>query len=497
MVPVAASAQAPLSAIEWLGQNTPQVRAGPVLLEPPVTKTALRPDIAVQQLEETAEPIGLVPADVTGLPETLWKGSDINRLTQLIREVPVERSPSMQTLLYTLLLSETRSPQAAGNADALLLARLDRLMTLGATDPVESLAETAGPRSGRELFRRWFDASLLNGTEDEACEALDESPSLLNDYPARIFCDARRGDWTSAVLVLDTAHALDILPEEQLNLLDRFLSPDIYDGAPPLPAPRNPDPLTFRLYEAIGERLPTASLPRAFANADLRDIAGWKAQIEAAERLTQIGALPPNRLLGLYTERRPAASGGVWDRVQALQLFETALNQNSVSAVEKTLPGVWFAMQSARLEVPFADLFAERLAQLPLDDARAREIVWRVLLLSPAYEAAAAQPLGQGQRDLFLAALAQGHPGTVPAPGGTAQSIADGFAPDARPPARIQDALARGSLGEAILLSMAAFDSGLDGNAVDLTGAIATFRRVGLEDTVRRACLQLLLLDRR
>ena len=48
--------------------------------------------------------------------------------------------------------------------------------------------------------------------------------------------------------------------------------------------PGAPDPLTFRLFETIGERLPTAALPRAFAHADLRDVAGWKAQIEAAER---------------------------------------------------------------------------------------------------------------------------------------------------------------------------------------------------------------------
>ena len=44
-------------------------------------------------------------------------------------------------------------------------------------------------------------------------------------------------------------------------------------------------PLLFRLHEAIGEPLPTGALPRAYAVADLRDLAGWKPQLEAAERL--------------------------------------------------------------------------------------------------------------------------------------------------------------------------------------------------------------------
>ena len=53
----------------------------------------------------------------------------------------------------------------------------------------------------------------------------------------------------------------------------------------------------------------------AFAQADMRDNTGWKAQLEAAERLARNGVLDPNQLLGLYTEEKAAASGGVWDRV--------------------------------------------------------------------------------------------------------------------------------------------------------------------------------------
>ena len=122
------------------------------------------------------------------------------------------------------------------------------------------------------------------------------------------------GDWNAAALTLKTAEALGFVTGEQSALLERFLDPEIEDGAAPLPPPSRPSPLVWRMMEAIGEPMPTNTLPVAFAQADLRANAGWKQQIEAAERLARTGAVAPNRLLGLYTERRPAASGGVWDR---------------------------------------------------------------------------------------------------------------------------------------------------------------------------------------
>ena len=498
-LPASLGAQEPLTAIDWLGQNAPQIRSGPTLggqtlREPPVTQTALQPEIAVETLQPQPQPMGLVPSDVTGLPVNLWQGSELPTLRYLIDTVPVDGNPAMQTLLYTLLLSETRAPGGEDAQDWLMRARLDRLMSLGATDPLESLAESAGAAQNPALFQRWFDATLLNGTEDKACAALALDARLTRDYRARIFCLARQGDWQTAALILEAAHAIQAMPQAELDLMDRFLSPEIYDGAPHLPMPDDPDPLTFRLFEAIGERLPTASLPRAFANADLRDVSGWKAQIEAAERLTRIGALQPNRLLGLYTERRAAASGGVWDRVTALRRFETALEQNSIDAVTKTLPPVWTAMQEVGLEVAFAELFAPQISGLDFTDARAAQIAWRMGLLSSNYESVANSVAAETDTDAFLVALTRGTPGDVTAPNQMTQAISDGFSNAVDLPGRIQNALDRGALGETILLASEHFDRGATGNPNDLAAAIATLRRVGLEDTARRASLQLLLL---
>lgn len=489
-----ALANEPLAAIDWLSQPQPRGDLpGTVLLEPPVTGTAALPPVSVTPLETLLPPIGLVPPSSTGLPADLWRGSDASEIAYLIETVPVRGSPAMQALLFTLLLSETRPPASAG--DKILLARLDRLLALGATDPSQALAEHAGPTTSKERFARWFDAALLTGSEDKPCAALTASPYLTDSYAKQIFCTARRSDWPTAALMMETALALELLPPEQLELLDRFLNPDLFELAAPLRRPADPDPLTFRLFETIGEPLPTAPLPPAFAAADLRDLAGWKAQLEAAERLARGGALNPNQYLGLFSARKPAASGGIWDRVAAVQRLEADLGSGSPEAVARSLPQAWEAMQQAGTETVFADLFAEPLARAQLTGP-ARDLAWRIRLLSPLYELAAhdAPPSGPGTR--FLAALAQGRPADVPAPSQMGEAIALGFAAQPPEPPEIRNLLNNGHLGEAILRSMELFSRGADGNLGDLTAALAAFRAVGLEDTARRAALQLMLLER-
>ncbi len=493
LIPAATAAQEPLSVIDWLNDHPGTGLPGTVVMEPPVANGIVNPEIEVSPLEELAPPLGLVPSSVTGMPLDLWVASDIDDLTDHIATVPVADSPSMQALLYSLLLSETRPPSGDA-AEQLTLARIDRLMALGAVDPAQALTRRADPMASAALFQRWFDATLLTGEEEQSCRVLTAKPHLAPGYDARIFCTARAGDWQTAALTLETAHALTLLPQWKLDLLDRFLSPEIYEGAPPLPAPASVDPLAYRIREAIGERLSSQDLPRAFATADLRDVAGWKAQLEAAERLTRVGALSANQLLGLYTERLPAASGGIWDRVDALQRFETALGTRSPDAVAKTLPPVWSAMRRVGLGVPFAELFADPLASQDLTDPGAVNLAWRIRLLSSAYETAAHYPPDTSEMSSFLAALAQGDPGRVEAPSDLTEAISEGFSGNVPLTGDIRRAIDDARLGEAILMTMDLFDSGASGNPADLANAISAFRRMGLEDTARRASLHLILL---
>jgi hypothetical protein len=322
---------------------------------------------------------------------------------------------------------------------------------------------------------------------------LAQKPFLTTDYSVRIFCAVRAGNWDTAALTFGSAQALELLPPERLALLDRFLNPDLFEGEEKLPTPRKMDAMGFRLFEAIGERPQTRSLPPAFAVVDLRDVAGWKAQLEAAERLTRLGALPDNRILGIYSDREPAASGGIWDRVEALQRFDTALRTRSAEAVAKTLRPAWDAMQEAEIEVNFAALFAEDLHSIALEGSSAL-LRDRISLLSPFYETVGSVD-APNPETAFLAAIATGAaPKSIPDMR-QADAIASAFTTPSPRTVLINDAQ-NGKLGVSILEAITLLEDGANGDTAALRDALSTLRALGLEDIARRAALQVLLLER-
>lgn len=501
MAQAPAAETAPLSVIDWLGQ---QPKAMPVRPkrpakpeEAPVAKTALPPLVTVTALGEgSPRAIGLVPAHVTGLPQDLWAGSSVSDITSRLANLPDLHLPAARALFFRLLLAEATAPEGrAAEGDALALARVSALIDNGAVDPALSLIEQAGVATSADHFALWMQVSLLVGTEDRACTLLMQKPYLTRDYNVRILCAARAGNWDTAALTFGSAQALELLPPERLALLDRFLNPDLFEGEPNLTVPRTMDPMGFRLFEAIGERPQTRSLPPAFAVVDLRDVAGWKAQLEAAERLTRLGALPDNRLLGIYSDRAPAASGGIWDRVEALQRFDTALRTRSADAVAKTLRPAWQAMQEAELEVSFATLFAEGLQAIPLEGSAAA-LRNRITLLSPFYETVASGTTVPPTAEIaFMSAIATGTaPGRVPDMN-QADAIASAFTTPSPRSNLVSDAQ-NGKLGMSILATIALLEDGANGDTAALRDALSTLRALGLEDFARRAALQVLLLER-
>ena len=275
----------------------------------------------------------------------------------------------MRDLVRALATAEL-DPPADGDPDTpLYFARVDALLAMGALGPAEQLLEQAG-LSNPNRFRRWFDVTLLTGTENKACRRLRSSPDLIPTYSARVFCLARGGDWSAAALTLETAEMLEVLSANEGALLAQFLDAELYEGSFPPAPPARPSPLDYRLYEAIGEVIPTGPLPLAFAHTDLRPLAGWNAEVAAAERLVRVGAISTDAWRTIWLRRLPAASGGIWDRIAAFQAFDRAADANDADAAAKALPKAWSAMQSVGLETAFADLYAAKLARLNLPAPR-------------------------------------------------------------------------------------------------------------------------------
>lgn len=499
------SAQAdPLSAIDWLDDQpsdpaafglVPEAKPLASRDEPPVTRDATRPEITVQPLDdvteaEASDAVGLLPPHVTGFPATLWQASDTASLADLMRAQNVDGQPAMQSLLFALLLAEAQPPEHSDGA--FLLARIDRLIDLGAVAQAAELLALTNPAADADRFARVLDLALLAGSADAACSVLIDAPHLSEDLSPRVYCLAQAGRWGDALTTLETGRALGEISPARYALLLHFLDPEIAEDLPLSPPSLRLTPLEFRLHEALGEPIPSAGLPRAFATADLSGHSGWKAQLEAAERLTRGGALSEVRLFALYGAGRPSASGGVWDRAEAVQRFETALSARDPQAISRSLGRVWPLMVESGLQTAFAKNYASRLKGLPLSGTAA-SIRLQAALLSPTYETLSRDltPLGLTQR--FAIAVAQGDPASATPPSERARAIRDGF--DMAPPQHLQGLLDDARLGEVILRGMSLAYQGHLGDDSALSAALATFRAVGLEDIARRTALQALLLS--
>ena len=494
-----AAAEGPLSAIDWLSQSVALPVALPVEPRPAkpadIAKDALPESVSVQTIDgPSQDAVGLLPVSVTGLPRDLWGPSLTDEVVALLGADLNHTLPSLRQVYYRLLLAEVKPSLDSDSRGRLFLARVDHLLDMGALDQAQALLEQAGPLQP-ETFRRWLDVSLLLGNEDRACRTMVDLPFVSPTFPTRIFCLVRSEQWSTAALTLQTGRALGLISPEEDALLSRFLDPELYEGQQPLPALSRPTPLGWRMMQAIGQPMATNALPLAFAQGDLLPTTGWKAQIEAAERLTKSGALPATRLFGLYTKAKPAASGGVWDRAAAVQAFDAAYRAADLAAMSRTLPVVWQKMEGAELEVAFAEIYGEALATAGLQGS-AGAIAFRIGLLSPAFETVAETHDAFSPEEMFLSALAKGNLAGTSPPDSLGAAIKSGFSSPALA-AETTRQIADQRIGEVILRALAAITEGASGDLAQVSDGLATLRALGLEADARRAALELILLERR
>lgn len=373
-----AGAQEPLSASDWLSgsvQTPPRaasawrpgtppppdaVRQRPP--RPPVARTGLPGAVRVTRLGD-ADPAaaGTLSAREAGLPPDLWNGATAAEVRQALASTPA-RLPAMTDLMRRLINAQLAPPVTdAAEAQALFTARVDRLLDMGDLAGARALMAQA-PKDDPDLFRRTFDIALLEGDESRACATMDSTPGIAPSMAARIFCLAQSGDWAAAALVFHGAEDLRLLDPARALLLRQYLDDAWVDEGGTLTPPDPVTPLDFRMHEAVGQPLPTPPLPLAFAWSDLRPNSGWKARVEAAERLARAGVLGGGDLTAIYAEQRPAASGGVWDRAAAWQALAQAMGTERAGAVLDRAAEVFAA---AGLGGALATMVAPEMDRLP------------------------------------------------------------------------------------------------------------------------------------
>ncbi|WP_147125054.1 hypothetical protein [Shimia ponticola] len=472
---------APLSAIDWLDDlPVEEALEGGITapIEAPVTTTGLPPAITSTELSATeGRAIGLLAPGVSGLPETLWSGANGTAVIEAIRMLPDRLLPAQQELRLRVLLAQTTSPTGV-DTETFLQERAVALARTGRVAEAQALlAQLEALRA--DAFADFAAFGLLTEADDEVCARADQLVPDDVSFDLRVFCLARGGDWSAAAVLVQTAAVLGDIPAEDALLLAQFLDPEIADAALPTGPLTNPSPLAFRMREAIGTPVTTVDLPLPYAVADLRPQVAWKAQLDAAERLASAGAIPPNQLLGLYTLRVPAASGGVWDRAAAVQALDGALGQNDTAAIEDAAANATALLAPMGLDVALAEMFAEDLLD-HADGAAAQ----RLIALSGQYEAIS----GSASASDLSRALALGDTSALAAPADPKRNaLHAGFITPPQP-------YAGTALGLDILTAMADIEAARQGDITRLSDALMTLRGMGLEDLARRTALQMLLL---
>jgi hypothetical protein len=133
------------------------------------------------------------------------------------------RLPALRRLERRMLAAQLQPPAARPVTEGqLFLARVDKLLDMGATGAAKELLQTAGP-GDPERFRRLFDIGLLSRDEAHACEIMDRTPGVAPSFPARIFCLALGGDWAAAALVFHGAEMMGKIDPQMATLLAHYL----------------------------------------------------------------------------------------------------------------------------------------------------------------------------------------------------------------------------------------------------------------------------------
>lgn len=468
-----------------------------------VATSAAVPRVGVTRLSDgNPDTRGAVPAGAAGLPRDLWGPAPAADLAQAIAAAQ-PRLTATRALLARMLTAQLAPPtgSAAGDEGRLFLARIDRLIGLGLLPEAQALLLSAGAGDG-DRFARMLDLALYEGDATAACRKMTERPGLAPGLAARVYCLAQAGDWAAAALTLHGARDESLIAPQTVALLERFLDDSSADLTDALPDPTSVTPLEFRLFEAIGQPLGTGPLPLAFAWADIDGSSGWKAQIEAAERLVRAGATDPARLAEAYLAQQPAASGGIWDRAGLYQQLDAALGSGDSAALAAALTQAEPVFAQAGLLPALARLIAPRLPSAGLDGAAAETAAHLRLLAGVPVPGAARLP----DADRALVALAEDHPApeTSPAPlapEGAPPPYHGPRFPEGSPGAAYAQALAApplpeppaGGRGLALLRAIADVDAALDGDTARAASGLRQMTELGQRDVALQAAVELLL----
>ncbi len=278
---------------------------------------------SLEAIDPDAAGVGL--PGIEPLPGDFWSGSRRSRVEALLPRLPAAApSVAMRRLALALLTSPAQPPAGQGEAGALVLARVGRLVDMGARDAALALLESAGPEGGQTLSARIENDRLLAALDlNVACEQILGKAGRAGDgywRRVRILCQAHSGLIEAATLGLELLLETDAAPDQVFDDTIYAMAGLAEPAVDPL---ADPTPLRVAAWRLAQLAIPAEVVSRAAPDL-LPALAGAPAslpgfRLAAAERAEAAGTLPIEALRDLYR----AMTFSPEERADALEQVET------------------------------------------------------------------------------------------------------------------------------------------------------------------------------
>ena len=281
--------------------------------------------------------------DGSGLPYELWQGLDVRSLERLISEIDIPpHSPALHRLWLRLITANLTAPQGARSDQQFLALRLEILYRSGLLEDAARILSTMPPGdpAAAVLAAR---NSIGLGAKEQGCETLKaggtptQLPRPVQSDAALIsgYCAAVAGDAPGAGLAAELAREAGIKESPGLQALDALAM----GLKPQPPAGASISLLDYRLIEAAGGEVDTASLIKQAAPALLAALAldrgvAVETRLRAAEAAVQVNAITAEQLAEIYRAQGPGEAvisdaGGTDTPQRRAGLFVAAAHEHT------------------------------------------------------------------------------------------------------------------------------------------------------------------------
>ncbi len=281
-------------------------RAAP---SPPPSRTTSDGAITIDRIRRlTVDATGTLTPAIGGLRPDYWSGTPAEIALRLVALLPAAPdSQALRDLARRLLLSAGPAPADLAPEGALLAARAERLLALGAIDDLAALAaQVPGDRLSLDLSRPLTEAAFARGDDERACTLFDRLTDTATDafwIKVAMVCDARAG--RGAKVDFGARLLAELGDDDELIVALAQAASTGQAGA------------EFRMGGAAPVHLALARVAGLKVDPDIAAIPSlpvlvglargqaappFAARLDAAEKAERAGALTPEEVTSLYDE---------------------------------------------------------------------------------------------------------------------------------------------------------------------------------------------------